>query len=33
MGMNEGHAVAIDGTTTTAVRSIDGVLSGVGHVD
>jgi hypothetical protein len=32
MGVDKGMAVAINGTTTTAVGSIDGVLGGVRHV-
>jgi hypothetical protein len=33
VGMDEGHAVTINGTTTTMVGSIEGVLSGVRHVN
>jgi hypothetical protein len=32
MGMDEGHTVTINGTTTTTVGSIEGVLGGVRHV-
>jgi hypothetical protein len=32
MGMDEGHAVTINGTTTTTVGSVEGVLGGVRHV-
>jgi hypothetical protein len=32
VGMDERHAVTINGTATTAVGGIEGVLSGVRHV-